>query len=139
VLKIRYCQAYPWLETPGIIVYLKPDCCWPTLIGTLSECYFLSELRMTMAFTLESGSLLKREGDSASVWILLLLAMCRLMVSCRLFRHQLEAVQFAFLKHSRVSFSLMVFRSGLFSLSFCLFLLSLHILHILSHSSYSSC
>ena len=28
---------------------------------------------MTMAFTLNSGSLLKREGDSASVWILLLL------------------------------------------------------------------
>jgi len=31
----------------------------------------------------------------------------------------------------------MVFRSGLFSLSFYLFLLSLHILHTLSHSSYS--
>ena len=54
-------------------MYLKPDCCWPTLIGTLSECYFLSEIWMTMAFTLKSGSLLKREGDSASVWILLLL------------------------------------------------------------------
>jgi hypothetical protein len=73
VFKIRYCQVYPCLEKLGISIYVKPECCWPTLIGMLSECYILSEVWMTMAFVLKSGSLLKREGDSASVWILLLL------------------------------------------------------------------
>lgn len=78
-----------------------------------------------------------RWSELGSVWILLFVV-SGFLASCRLVQQQLKAFQFTFLNHSRVSFYLMVFRSGLFSFSptkqSYLFLLSHRILHTLTRT-----